>query len=206
MHRPLRHRTAVPICLKESLRRIRRPPHLPRAFQSKKFVRVLIQCRTATTTITVTVTSPAVAKRDFKPATTIYAGSPVTVVGPDTTSVVLNRRMVEARATAAPAPACLAQYSPPATRLTSACNCLSITSSTLTTVSTAPTTTTVSLASPFLANSQLYYPSCLAFGHLLASEPCEADTSPDVHNHSDIHCRSLTTLPKLQCLLFRCRL
>lgn len=99
---------------------------------------------TATTTVTITVTSPAVAKRDFEAATTIYAGSPVTIAGPDTTSVVLNRRMVEARATTAPAPSCLAQYSPAATRLTSACNCLSITSSTLTTVSTAPTTTTTS--------------------------------------------------------------
>ncbi|KAL8783318.1 MAG: hypothetical protein Q9195_009426 [Heterodermia aff. obscurata] len=98
---------------------------------------------TATTTTTVTVTAAAV-KRAAGVATTIYAGSPVTIVGPDSTSVVLNRRMfhVEARATTSPAPTCLAQYSPAPTRITSACNCLSITSRTLSTASTAPTSTT----------------------------------------------------------------
>ncbi|KAL9593544.1 MAG: hypothetical protein Q9219_007501 [cf. Caloplaca sp. 3 TL-2023] len=80
---------------------------------------------------------------------TIYAGSPAaTVVGPDfTTTVLLNRRgFVEPRATVAPKPApiCLAQYSAPPARLTSACRCLGVPSSTLKTVSTAsPTTVTV---------------------------------------------------------------
>ncbi|KAL8692200.1 MAG: hypothetical protein Q9218_002731 [Villophora microphyllina] len=96
-----------------------------------------------TATVTVTVTSPAAAvKRDVDPATTIIAGSPVTILGPEATSVVLNRRMVEARATPAPVPTCLPQYSASPARLTSACNCLSITSSTASTISTAPTSTT----------------------------------------------------------------
>ena len=106
----------------------------------------LIPCRTVITTVTVNVTSPAVKlkRAGFEAATTIYAGSPVTIVGPDATSVVLNRRMVEARATSAPPPTCLPQYRAGPARLTSACNCLSITSSTLSTVSTAPTTIQVS--------------------------------------------------------------
>lgn len=106
---------------------------------------ILTQRRTATDTITVTVTSPAAkVKRGSGPQTTIYAGSPITVVGPGTTSAVLNRRTVEARATTSPAPGCLAQYSPAPSRVTSACNCLSITSSTLSIVSIAPATTAVS--------------------------------------------------------------
>lgn len=107
---------------------------------------ILTLFRTANTTVTVTVTPPAAkVKRGSGPQTTIYAGSPITVVGPGTTSTVLNRRMIEARATTSPAPGCLAQYSPAPTRITSACDCLSITSSTLSTESTASPTTTVGI-------------------------------------------------------------
>lgn len=94
-----------------------------------------------------TVTSPAAkVKRNNGPVTTIYAGSPVTIAGPDSTSVVLNRRVVKARAATSPPPTCLPQYTPSPSRITSACNCLSITSSTLLTISTAPATNTVSNA------------------------------------------------------------
>ena len=157
----------------------------------------LILFRTITTTVTVTVTAPAVKlkRAGFKAATTIYAGSPVTIVGPDATSVVLDRRMVEARATSAPPPSCLPQYSAEPARLTSACNCLSITSSTLSTVSTAPTITQVS----FLLFLQSLSLTCLW--------SCGADNSKDLHGERDIYsqrninCRSSIVVPKLQCLL-----
>lgn len=173
---------------------------------------MLIPSRTATSTVTVTVTSPAAAvKRDtFEPRTTIYAGkagSPVTIVGPDSTSVVLNRRMVEARATTAPPPTCLPQYSAPASRLTSACNCLSITSSTLSTITTAPPITSTSTAT--VTSTVAPPPSCQRCNLCSSNSDCkpgfECDsyvnfsfgnvnlcTPVDVESASDI-CSSICT-------------
>ncbi|KAI4187848.1 MAG: hypothetical protein L6R41_002543 [Letrouitia leprolyta] len=79
-------------------------------------------------------------------ATTFIYGTPIAVVAPHVTNVLPleERHLLQERVTTSPAPAptCLAQYSPAPSRISSACNCLSITSTTVRTVSTAPTTTT----------------------------------------------------------------
>ena len=93
-------------------------------------------------TQTVTERTTPLAKRE-EPQVKIYGPSPITVVSAGATAVLLARRGLPARA--ATAPTCLALYSPAAIRLSSACDCLSITSSTITTISTAPTNTTVSI-------------------------------------------------------------
>ncbi|KAI9856842.1 MAG: hypothetical protein M1824_005215 [Vezdaea acicularis] len=92
----------------------------------------------AVTTTTITVIPPLMRKRDVVTASRVYSEFFGTTA--------LPRRNIEARATSSPAPACLAQYSAPASRLSSACSCLTgslaITSATITTVSTAPLSTT----------------------------------------------------------------